>query len=99
MAKYFVKFENGTKCKNSAEERVDEQFRALDGTLLPDLASKNNFIEEVRQMIDKTSRQFRRCKPVRFSHWNMDLDETTHISAGGVICYLRIYIVKHEKDY
>ena len=99
MTKYFVKFENGNKCKNNAEIRVEEQMKALDGTLLPDETSKKNFINTVRKMIDDTSMQFRRCKPVQFSHWNMDLDEATHISIGGGICYLRIYIVRHEKNY
>ncbi|NDV83414.1 hypothetical protein [Bacteroides sp. 51] len=93
MGKYYVKYETGSKCKNSAEVAANNFVETLDGILLSDILAKEIFIKDVKAEIDKINLQNRRCRDVRFSTWN---GEGVNISVGEGICYLRIYKVKKE---
>ena len=93
MSKFYVKFDNGSACKNKAQEAVYSYVRGLDGTLLSDQNTKQDFIKEIKVQIDLINREFRRCGDVGISTWKM---EGENVSFGGGICCLRIYTVKKE---
>lgn len=93
MSKYFVKYDSGTKCKNTADKEAETYARSLDGILLNSVSAKTDFIKEVRHQIELINLRNRRCKDVRFSTWN---GEGTNIGISEGICYLRIYKVNKE---
>ena len=91
MPKYFVKFDNGTACKNKAQEAVYAYVRELDGVLLSDQTAKNDFHKKIKEQIERINRAHLRCGNINISSWQA---EGENISFGGGICFLRIYIVK-----
>lgn len=96
MSKYYIKVDNGNRCKNNAEKAVDAYVNTHDGMLFPSAQAKEDFIKEVRNHVTKLNGMYKRCGDVRVSIWKSD-DDTTNIGFGEYICYIRIYIVRQER--